>query len=70
MMVEVFKTNVTKVSQAKKIVSLLLEHFPNSRINFDLHDCDKVLRVKGENFKPEKVMMLVKENGFMCNVLE
>jgi hypothetical protein len=69
-MVEVFKTNVRKMSQANKLVSLLLRHFPNSRINFDLHDCDKILRVKGENFIPEEVMILVKENGFSCNVLE
>jgi hypothetical protein len=69
-MVEVFKTNVRKVSEAKKIVSLLLEYFPNSRINFDLHDRDKILRVKSENVMPEKVMTLVKEKGFACNVLE
>ncbi len=69
-MVEVFKTNVRKMSQANKLVSLLLQHFPNSKVNFDLHDCDKILRVKGEKFIPEEVMMLVKENGFTCNVLE
>lgn len=69
-MVEVFKTNVRRISQANKLVSLLLQHFPNNKINFDLHDCDKILRVKGENFLPEKVMMLVEENGFTCKVLE
>ncbi len=69
-MIEVFKTNVQEISQANKLISLLLQHFPNSRINFDLHDCNKILRVKGENFVPEKVMMLVKENGFSCDVLE
>ncbi len=69
-MVEVFKTNVQKVSHATKIVKLLLQHFPNSKINFDLDDCDKILRVKGKNFIPEKVMMLVIENGFTCKVLD
>ncbi len=69
-MVEVFKTNVRKISQANKLVSLLLQHFPNSKINFDLHDCDKILRVKGENFIAEEVMILVKESGFKCKVLE
>ncbi len=44
--------------------------FPTVEINFDLHDCDKILRVKGENFIAEEVMILVKENGFSCNVLE
>jgi hypothetical protein len=69
-MVEVFKTNVQRISQAKKIVALLLEHFPDNRINFDLHDCDKVLRIEGKNFEVQHIIMLVNENGFICNVLE
>ena len=69
-MVEVFKTNVNKVSQAKKIVTLLLQHFPESKVNFDLDDCDKVLKIAGEGFAPRKVMMLVKRNGFDCKILE
>ncbi|MEP6746725.1 MAG: hypothetical protein ABJB86_03305 [Bacteroidota bacterium] len=69
-MIEVFKTNIQKVSQARKLISLLLQHFPGSRINIDLHDCDKILRIEGGNFLPGKVLLLVKENGFMCSVLE
>lgn len=69
-MVEVFKTNVQKISQAKKLIALLLEHFPGNKINFDLHDCDKILRVEGENLEVKKVVMLVSENGFFCTVLE
>ncbi len=49
-MVEVFKTNVEEVSDASKIVTILLQYFPDSTINFDLDDCDKVLRIKWENF--------------------
>jgi hypothetical protein len=69
-MVEVFKTDVQEHSHAMNIVALLLQHFPDSKINFDLHDCDKILRVEGENFTTEKVMLVVKENGFMCKILE
>jgi hypothetical protein len=69
-MIEVFKTNIQKVSQAKKLIALLLLHFPGNRINIDLNDCDKVLRVEGSNFLPAKVLTLVKENGFMCSLLE
>jgi hypothetical protein len=69
-MVEVFKTNVKKAPQAKKIVSLLSRHFPSSKINFDLHDCDKVLRVEGKDFAPTTIIGLVKESGFVCDVLE
>lgn len=69
-MIEVFKTNIEETLQAKKIVDLLLEHFPDNKINFDLHDCDKILRVEGKNFCAEKIMMLVMEKGFSCKVLE
>lgn len=69
-MIEVFKTNVKRRIQAKKILDILLEHFPGNKINFDLNDCDKILRVEGKNFCTEKIMTLVAENGFSCNVLE
>ena len=69
-MVEVFKTNVRKVSQAKKLVALLFEQYPGSRINFDLNDCDKILRIEGDNFEVQHIIRFVTENGFMCDVLE
>ncbi|MDB5198829.1 MAG: hypothetical protein JWO92_792 [Chitinophagaceae bacterium] len=70
MKIEVFKTNVQEADQASKIVSLLLEHFPGNRINFDMHDCDKVLRVEGKDFIPAKIIMLVEEHGFNCTPLQ
>ena len=69
-MVEVFKTDVTKRMQAKSLASFLRQHFPGSKINFDLDDCDKVLRVEGMNFQAEKIIGLVKEKGFECKMLE
>jgi hypothetical protein len=69
-MIEVFKTNVQEFSEAQKLVALLLRHFPNSKINFDLDDCDKVLRVEGNNLRIEKVMTLVMQKGFLCKVLD
>jgi hypothetical protein len=69
-MIEVFKTNVQEFSEAQKLVALLLRHFPNSKVNFDLDDCDKVLRVEGQNLRIEKVMTLVIEKGFQCKVLD
>jgi len=70
MMIEVFKTNVKETEQAKRIVTVLLEHFPGNKINFDLHDCDKILRVEGKTFCVEKIMTLLTENGFSCDILE
>ena len=45
LMIEVFKTNVHEICEAQKIIVLLLENFTQHKINFDLHDCDKILRV-------------------------
>ena len=69
-MIEVFKTNVLETVQAKKIVTILLQHFPDNKINFDLYDCDKILRVEGKSFCAEKIKTLVIENGFSCDLLE
>lgn len=69
-MIEVFKTNVEEITQAKKIIDLLRERFPGNKINFDLHDCDKILRVEGKSFCSETIITLITEIGFSCDVLE
>lgn len=69
-MVEIFKTNVQKKTQSKKLLSILSEAFPLFKINFDLSDCDKVLRVEGENMEVARIMILVKEYGFNCEILD
>jgi hypothetical protein len=69
-MIEIFKTNVEEAWHAKNVVALLVQHFPGRKINFDLHDCDKILRVEGESFAADRVIGLVAESGFTCVVLE
>ena len=68
-MVEIFKTNVTDLSQAEKIIALLNLHFPCYSVNFDLHDCDNILRVKGDSVSISEIELLVSTAGFHCNVL-
>ena len=48
-MVEVFKTNVQNQTQAGIILSMFENDFSDTKINFDLDDCDKILRVEGMN---------------------
>jgi hypothetical protein len=69
-MIEVFKTNVQQTNQARKIIGLLNQYFPNSKINFDLEDCDKVLRIDSQRIVSAEVINTVKANGFLCEVLE
>ena len=47
-MVEVFKTDVSKKKVAVTLVKSLSIQFPDYKINIDLADCDKVLRVESE----------------------
>ena len=68
-MVEIFKTNITDPSQAEKIIVLLNQCFPCFAVNFDLHDCDKILRVKGESIPINDIEKLVAGAGFHCSVL-
>lgn len=69
-MVEVFRTNVRRKRQAKTVMDILSKQFPLFRINFDLEDCDNILRVEGENICPESIAELVAENGYECDVLD
>ena len=69
-MVEVFKTNVQKKAQSKMLLCALSEAFPSFKINFDLSDCDKVLRVEGDNIEALRIMILVKEYGVKCEILD
>jgi hypothetical protein len=69
-MVEVFKTNVHKKTQSKMLLCVLSQAFPSFKINFDLSDCDKVLRVEGVQLEAFHIMMLLKEYGFTCERLD
>jgi hypothetical protein len=68
-MVEVFRTNIKKVAQSKMLVRLLSKHFPGCDINFDLDDCDKVLRVEGDDICPLKIIETVSSSGYLCEAL-
>ena len=69
-MVEVFKTNVLDVARSNLLVERLLFPFPDNKINFDLQDCDKILRVEGENILPGRIMELLNEEGHECEILD
>ena len=69
-MVEVFKTNVYEVEKSNLIFQKLHKHFPENKINFDLDDCDKILRVEGENILAEKIIELLEEEGHFCEILD
>jgi hypothetical protein len=70
-MIEVFKSNVRDPGQAKKLVELIHQTFQGYEANFDLEDCDKVLRVKSrsDRVKPTVLIELLKRRGFYAEVM-
>ena len=69
-MVEIFKTNEKKRKRSEKVVSLLSMKYPDLKINFDLEDCDKILRIEGESFCPTRITKKMNKLGHKCLVLE
>ena len=68
-MVEVFKTNVQDRELAEQLASILRDRFAFSKINFDLQDCDKILRVEGSQICVETVIEILSTHGLECEVL-
>lgn len=51
--VKIFKTNVRNDKDAAKIATALITQYPLYKINFDLEDCDNILRVEVDQFEIE-----------------
>jgi len=68
-MVEVFKTNIERKRTAAKIKSELLELFPDCKINFDLDDCDRILRIECATDIGKEIEDTMIKKGFFCEEL-
>lgn len=70
-MVEVFKTNIENENEADRILRVLQAAFPSYKINFDLDDCDNILRMETQiGVLHEKLVIdLIKNHGFEIEVL-
>ena len=70
-MIEVFKTNVKQRGQAKLLINQIHQTFSNYIANFDLDDCDKILRVKSTTgvIQSSRLVDLLKHFGFHAEVL-
>lgn len=70
-MIEVFRTNLSQPAHAE----LLLQHIHNSftgcEANFDLSDCDRILRVKIHSGElcAEELITFLQQLGVMAEVL-
>ena len=65
--VEIFKTNVQAQDEAEQLVAILQSNFPHYKVNFDLHDCDRILRVAALQVCPVSVEEAVRNAGYQCS---
>jgi hypothetical protein len=70
-MIEIFKTNVTDPSLANRLVEELRKVFSNYEMNFDLEDCDRILRVKSDTGEVQSsaLISLLKKMGCQAEIL-
>lgn len=64
--VEIFRTNVKSEYEADLVLTLLKQSLPQLKINFDLDDCDNILRVAGEAISTEYIITVLNDLGFEC----
>lgn len=67
--VTVFKTSVTKKSFANNLRKEILLYSNVMTCNFDLMDCDNILRIESNVEIAEKVIALLNDKGFLCEEL-
>jgi hypothetical protein len=70
-MIEVFKTNVENREQAGRLIDQIQNVFADYQVNFDLEDCDRILRVKNPSGSVLIAGMigLLKDQGFNAEPL-
>jgi len=68
-MVEIFKTSVQDITQSEEMIEKLYSQFPDHMINFDLEDCDNILRVEYSVIENEKIIALLNLHGYHCEAL-
>ncbi|UZR97097.1 hypothetical protein [Chondrinema litorale] len=70
-MVEVFKTNVECEEQASMLLKKIHEEFDEYKANFDLEDCDNILRVETNSgyVQVSLLISLLKNFKFNAEVL-
>ena len=70
-MIEIFKTNVPDSHQAKLLLDGIHHAFPGYKANFDLEDCDRILRIQSTAEIVDTCLLIafLKERGVCAEVL-
>lgn len=69
-MTEVFSTNIENHPHALIVAGMIRNVFPDYRVNFDLDDCDHILRIQSSHdINVPAVLKIVRFAGFNAYVL-
>ncbi|QEC79112.1 hypothetical protein [Mucilaginibacter ginsenosidivorax] len=66
----VFSTSVKEKRQVNKVTTLLTKIPAIAQWNFDLEDCDNILRIEADNLSPRYIERLLIGAGINCRELE
>jgi cell fate (sporulation/competence/biofilm development) regulator YmcA (YheA/YmcA/DUF963 family) len=66
----IFKTSVATRQQALELQPLLNNQPLITEHNFDLDDCDCILRIVSKELQPQVICELLNTQGFNCEALE
>ncbi|MNT26064.1 hypothetical protein D3C72_1616160 [compost metagenome] len=69
-MISVFKTTVTSIREIETLKPFLDTHLGIAKWNFDLEDCDNILRIDSINEITERTIKILSNYGFDCQELE
>lgn len=67
--VEVFKTTMQDKQQSVKVAQAIKDRFDLVSVNFDLEDCDRILRVEGSGIDAEAIIIFLKVEEVTAEVL-
>ncbi|WP_374950962.1 hypothetical protein [Mucilaginibacter sp.] len=65
----IFKTSVANVQQVNRVNYLLSGMADIKQYNFDLEDCDNILRVVSKGIEPQTINHMLAIAGFTCEEL-
>jgi hypothetical protein len=70
MEVLVFSTSVKEPRQVSRVKTLLTKIPTIAQWNFDLEDCDNILRIEANGLSPRFVESLLQKAGITCRELD
>jgi len=66
-MVWIFKTSVNYKKEIKELKPILNNALqPKDKWNFDLEDCDNILRIEADTLEPKQIEKLLNGIGYKC----